>query len=81
MKVFITKHALTLGVVEIEAEIIHLQNYTLCKGNYNGFKNCFLKGDFHFTKEAAIKKAEEMRLKKIASLEKQLVKYKNKRFK
>lgn len=71
-KVFITKYALTKGILEKEAEICdygngHIRAYV--KGDFSSYslgKVCFK------TKEQAIEKAEKMRLKKIASLKKQI---------
>lgn len=74
MKVWITKYALTQGIFEIEAERctnvsddmieqknIQWQTYYYGEGN-----------EWHLTKEGAIKRAKEMREKKIKSLKKQL---------
>lgn len=70
-KVFITKYALTKGIIEVEAE--------LHKSSYNG--ELFIMNDYcsHYIgkgafldKSDALKKAEEMRKKKISSLKKQI---------
>lgn len=71
-KVFITKYALTKGILEKEAEICdygngHIRAYV--KGDFSNYplgKVCFK------TKEQAMERAEKMRLKKIASLKKQI---------
>lgn len=71
-KVFITKYALTKGILEKEAEICdygngHIRAYV--KGEFLSYplgKVCFK------TKEQAMERAEKMRLKKIASLKKQI---------
>ena len=71
-KVFITKYALTKGILEKEAEIYdygngHIRAYV--KGEFSSYplgKVCFK------TKEQAMERAEKMRLKKIASLKKQI---------
>lgn len=71
-KVFITKYALTKGILEKEAEICdygngHIRAYV--KGEFSSDplgKVCFK------TKEQAMERAEKMRLKKIASLKKQI---------
>jgi hypothetical protein len=75
MKAYITKHALTKGIYTVEIETDNVSSFDmdeiLCfKGNYFIGKGV----EWHLTKEAAINKAEEMRLKKIASLKKQLAK-------
>ena len=56
MKVWITKYALTRGIIETD-------NLNDC---YSGKEYSWI----HYDKEAAIQKAEEMRQKKIESLEK-----------
>ena len=73
MKVWITKYALTNGIIEAEAEpcgfdIISASwdNGTRCTNLY--WEECYL------SKKFAIKKAEEMRQEKIASLKKQIKK-------
>lgn len=72
MKVWITKYALTQGIFEKEAEscsvdedgkMISVERYTY-----------YHKPFWHETKEDALKHAEEMRIKKIQSLTKQIEK-------
>jgi len=71
-KVFITKYALTKGILEKEAEICdygngHIRAYVKEEfSSYSLGKECFK------TKEQAMERAEKMRLKKIASLKKQI---------
>lgn len=87
MKVWITKYALTDGILEGEAlekhcefgfGIIKSQTKYLCRSKYG---NQYLDiGDFCFTYESAIQKAEEMRQKKIESLKKQIKKLEEMRF-
>lgn len=78
MKVWITNYALTKGILEKEA--------TECgDGMINTGEKLgnFFHGEgdeWHRTKESAIKKAEEMRLKKIASLKNQIVKLEKMKF-
>lgn len=80
MKVWITKYALTQGVLEKEVEqssvtpnmVVSTANQFDC---YHGEGR-----DWHRTPEAAADKAEEMRVFKIASLEKQIKKLKAMRF-
>lgn len=72
-KVFITKHALTRGIKEIEAEVIKLDYHNAEYVRYD--YRCFYIGSNAFLNKAdAIKKAEDMRKKKIASLKKQISK-------
>ena len=77
MKVWITKNALTEGILEKDGE----ENYS-CKGmmkikgeRVNQVEYYFGEGrEWHLNKESAIKKAEEMRIKKIASLKQKIKK-------
>lgn len=69
MKVYITKYSLTDGVLEADAKL-NQKFPTMAVTNLGYFHG----NDWHETKEAAIKKAEEMRVKKIASLKKQIEK-------
>lgn len=70
MKVWITKYALTRGILERDGDI--------CEGNTNLFRvtnkypEYYHGGDWHKTEEAARAKAEKMRLLKIKSLKKSL---------
>lgn len=79
MKVWITKYALTRGIIETEGEVsVDFPDLLSAKGNVN-----YLHGEgkeWHRTKESAIKKSEEMRQKKIASLKKQIEKLEEMRF-
>lgn len=79
IKVWITKYALTQGIIETEAkrcasvneDMIETKNLGLFHGEGR---------EWHLTKEEAIKRANEMRIKKIASIEKQLDKLKSLKF-
>jgi hypothetical protein len=80
-KVFITKYALTGGIKEIEADIIRSR---FEDGEYvrDGLCSYFCIGENAFTdKSEALKKAEEMRIRKIASLRKQIEKLEKLSFK
>lgn len=71
-KVFITKYALTKGILEKEAEICdhgngHIRAYV--KGEFSSYS---LGKEAFRTREQAMERAEKMRLKKIASLKKQI---------
>lgn len=73
-KVFITKYALTKGIIEKEVEIYSYMDgskYAYVKGEFNGYK---MTEDAFYNHENAIQKSEEMRQKKIASLKKQIAK-------
>lgn len=80
-KVFITKYALTKGIKEIEADIIRSrfenEEYVI-DDSYSYFRI----GTNAFTdKSEALKKAEEMKIRKIASLRKQIEKLEKLSFK
>lgn len=75
MKVWITKYALTQGIIEKKARE--------CGEGFDGMVKteekypAYFHGEgkeWHRTKESAIKRAEEMRQKKIESLKKQIKK-------
>jgi ketol-acid reductoisomerase len=70
MKVWITKYALTQGIIETEAERSKNHEDMIDTGKFGYYHG----SDWHKTKQEAIKKAEEMKEKKILSLEKQLTK-------
>ena len=79
MKVWITKYALTDGIIEAEGEPYGLEWVSASWDN--GCRcNDFEQGEWFDTKERAIKKAEEMRQKKIASMKKQIKKLERMRF-
>lgn len=69
MIVFITKYALTQGILEIEPKQTHSVNMI---GDVNNQYTYYHKPDWHLTKEEAIIRAEEMRIKKLQSLDKQI---------
>lgn len=86
MKVWITKYALTDGIIEgeviekhtIRENPIETKIRYLCRSK-DGEQ--YLDGsDFCFTYESAIQKAEEMRQKKIESLKSQIKKLEEMRF-
>ena len=79
MKVWITKYALTDGIIKVEAEQDKLTyGFVVTEG---AFKNeWFNRTDCFTSRNSAIKKAEEMRQKKIASLKKQIEKLERMRF-
>ncbi len=73
MKVFVTKYALTDGILEKEVEIninISDRMVTEVKGNY---RNSFHKPFWHLTKDEAIIHAEQLRTRKIISLKKKII--------
>lgn len=87
MKVWITKYALTQGIEEIDSNQVKEFEVTdtgyLCfrrNGKYSYTTELYSQKEWNQTKEFAIKKAEEMRQKKIASLKKQIDKLERMRF-
>ena len=80
MKIWVTKYALTSGIEEVDAELLHndkMANYGKGNGAYTQYAH---NNVFHKTKEAAILWAEKMRLEKIASLQKNIEKIQKLRF-
>jgi hypothetical protein len=79
MKVFITKYALTKGILEFDdAEICNSSG--MIKISELGGNGYFFDKEWHRDKESAIAKAEEMRLKSIKSHEKAILKLQKMRF-
>ena len=79
MKVWITKYALTDGIIEANGEPYGLEWVSASWDN--GYRcNDFERGEWFDTKERAIQKAEEMCQKKIESLKKQIKKLEEMRF-
>ena len=79
MKVWITKYALTGGIIEAEGEPYGLE-WVSASWDNGYWRNDFEQGEWFDTKEGAIQKAEEMRQKKIESLKKQIKKLEEMRF-
>lgn len=79
-KVYITKYALSKGIEKVDTELYKsaISNEYYTREGYN----CYFIGRDAFTIESqAIDKAEEMRVKKIASLKKQIEKLEKLNFK
>lgn len=79
MKVWITKYALTKGIFEMEVESQSEDG----KGVYGKVWSDGYHGEgkeWHRTKESAIRRAEEMRQKKIARLKNQIEKLEQMKF-
>lgn len=75
MKVWITKYALTAGIIEAEGEFSEQYPSMVSYRDSTGPALQFVHGnDWHTTESAAFRQAEEMRQKKIASLKKQIKK-------
>jgi hypothetical protein len=72
MKVYITKHALTEGIYEIEAEKCEQPDMISFKGPY--CTSYFFGKDWHKTRSDAVKRAYDMKETKIKSIKRQLQK-------
>jgi len=68
MKVYITKYALTSGIREVEADLC---NPTMVKVKDEAF-GYYHDSEWFKTREAALKRANAMRMDKIRSLKKQI---------
>jgi CubicO group peptidase (beta-lactamase class C family) len=75
MKIFITKYALTTGIIEAEAEegTSKLKYMVVKDGSRLSY---FYKKDYRESLEDAQKQAQEMILARVASLEKTIIKVK-----
>ena len=78
-KVYITKYALTQGIYEMNVDHMSDDGDTVYGKAWNEFYHGNGK-EWHYTKEGAIKRAEELRIKKIQSLKKQIEKLKSLKF-
>ena len=76
MTAYITRYCLTDGIQEIEGET----NSANPEYFYTGNMTLFDKRDWHTTREAAVAQAEQMRIKKIASLKKQIARLEKLKF-
>lgn len=76
MKVYITKYSLTQGIIEADVEDVGDGIVADNNSNYVAYYHGEGK-EWHRTKVSAIKKAEEMRNKKIKALKKQITKLEN----
>jgi hypothetical protein len=85
MKVYVSKYALTIGILERDAEYSH-PNPDMIRAASNEFYH--VEGrEWHRTREEAVKRAEEavkraeeMRLAKIASLRKKIAELEKKKW-
>lgn len=75
-KIFVTKYALSTGIFSAEAECKDGSDMAVIRGNRaEGYFDQYLhKGDFYHDEDSALQKAEEMRIKKLKSLDKQMKK-------
>ena len=80
MEVWITKYALTKGIIEADGELISYDSVSILNRGLSLPTHWFYKGDWYSDKQPAIQKAEEMRQEKIASLKKQIEELERMRF-
>lgn len=90
MKIYITKYALTQGIVEAEGELVtdivkkdevnSRMIKILSRPGTNHFSYYLFKPFWHTTREEAVAHAEKVRAAKIKSVEKQLKKLQNMKF-
>lgn len=78
MIVWISKYALSGGITKHDAEIMN--GYAYPGSPFMSHIGFLLGKDAHGTEEGAIRAAEEMRIKKIAALKKQISKLEGMRF-
>ncbi len=80
MKVFITKYALTQGILEREAEKVTDEMIRVKRETEYSFMAYYHKNEWFDNLTDASLHAEEMRKKKIESVKKQLAKFENMKF-
>jgi hypothetical protein len=80
MEVFISKYALTTGILKINAEACFNVDPDMIQDKTSQYPSYYHKGDWHRTREEAVAKAEEMRIRKIASLKKNIKKLETLKF-
>ncbi len=73
-RIWVTSHALTAGIIEVPEAEIGFDDAMASWRIPNGYRMHAHGNNFHLTREAAVKRAEEMRVKKIASLKKSIAK-------
>jgi len=78
-KIWVTKYALTEGIFTIYIEHTDIDR-SISLPDEQHFHGYARKGEWHRTEEEAKAKAEEMRIKKIASLKKQIKKLEEMKF-
>ena len=77
--VWVTKYALTSGIEKHEAEKTHTDDMVCVRGNRSKgtYDQHFHGKDWHTSEKSAKERAEEMRVKKLKSLDKQIKKIKS----
>ena len=72
MMVFITKYALTRGIMRFDVERINIEKHYVVVKNSRGFTTMFFRNDWHRTKQDALDRVEQMREAKLKSLKKSI---------
>lgn len=68
IKIYVSKYALSSGIFEAMAKV---EDGMASLRRNGGFIECFHGKSWHYTQEQAIAEAEEMRIRKLKSLDKQ----------
>ena len=71
MRVWVSKYALSEGLFEVDGEVTREGGISYTPPN-GGLRQYYYGSDWHATKESAIARAEEMRIRKLKSLNKQI---------
>lgn len=79
MKVYITKYALTQGIIEKEVELNTISN-NMVSEHKSAYHQSYHKPFWYLTKEEAIAHAEILRKRKIESLKKSITKIEKLKF-
>jgi len=79
MKIYVTKWAITQGILEMEADdtVSGTARTVFVPQSRSSFAQAFHSNEWHKTKAEAVERAEEMRRAKIVSLQGQLAKIQN----
>ena len=80
MKVFITKYALTKGIITAEIDAAVNDHLIFVKIPGHTYATSLSGNEWHSTPEAAVKQAEEMRANEIDKLERKIAKLRKKAF-
>ena len=79
MKFWVTKYALSHGILDVNGEVSENCSTMMCYKS-NGQEICVHRQEWHTTKESANAQANKMVKNKIVSLEKQIKKFKALKF-
>lgn len=73
-KIYVTKYALSSGIFSVKA-LVNADGTMASYKPEGAYFSAYVHGqDFHLTEELALQRAEEMRIKKLQSLDKQIKK-------